>query len=322
MTAYNAEKTIGRALDSLARNSELFDLLIVDDCSRKPLAEFLGLLGDGVEIIRPDKNLGVAGAKNFGLKRLLAKSYELVAMMDADDISHPDRLAKQVAFLKAHPDIALVGAWARFFDEDTHEVVYHFRPPCESGDIRDALFLNSYIMHPTWMVRTQVLRDAGLYSYAYPAAEDYELLRRMAKTSALANLPEFLLDYSVSMSGISMQNRRRQLSDRLRIQAKYFDPWQARAWLGMARTLALFAVPRSLISAYRRGRTRVQTLMQRNADIAKAKTVAEQRHGDLEAARKQLDGTVPELMALSRQMAARSPAAHAADRPPVAASGR
>ena len=259
MTAFNAEKTIRRALDSLARNTEPFDLIIVDDCSRRPLAEFLGPVGDGVEIIRPDNNLGVAGAKNFGLDRLLARPYEFVAMMDADDISHPERLAKQVAFLKTHPDIALVGVWARFFDENTREVVYHFRPPCEPHEIREALFLNSCIMHPTWMMRTQALRACGLYSTSYPAAEDYELLRRLSKRFDLANLPEFLLDYSLSMSGISLKNRRRQLLDRLRIQGKYFDPSQAKAWLGMARTLAMFAVPRGVVSAYRAERNlRVQ----------------------------------------------------------------
>lgn len=259
MTAYNAEKTIRRALDSLARNSEPFDLLIVDDCSRRPLAEFLGPVEDGVEIMRPEKNLGVAGAKNFGLKLLLARHYEFVAMMDADDISHPDRLAKQMAFLRSHRGVAVVGAWARFFDENTREVVYHFRPPCESREICEALFLNSCIMHPTWMMRTQALRDCGLYSTSYPAAEDYELLRRISKRYELANLPEFLLEYSLSMSGISLKNRRRQLLDRLRIQAKYFDPSQARAWLGMARTLAMFAVPRGVVSAYRAERNlRVQ----------------------------------------------------------------
>jgi glycosyltransferase involved in cell wall biosynthesis len=324
MTAFNAEPTIRRALDSLARNREPFNLLIVDDCSRRPLAEFLDPVGEGVEIIRPEKNLGVAGAKNFGLKRLLAKPYEFVAMMDADDISHPERLAKQAAFLEAHPDVALVGAWAHFFDENTHEVVYHFQPPCESRDIREALFLNSCIMHPTWMMRTQALRDCGLYSTGYPAAEDYELLRRLSKRFDLANLPEFLLEYSISMSGISMKNRRRQLFDRLRIQTKYFDSARAKAWLGVARTLAMFAMPRSVLSAYRRSRTPVQQWLQPNADIAKTESLAEQRHGELEAARKQLDGMVPELMALSKEMAERSAAAKApaADQPPVAASGR
>jgi hypothetical protein len=230
---------------------------------------------------------------------------------------------KQMAFLKAHPGIALVGAWARFFDENTREVVYQFRPPCDSRDIRDALFLNSYIMHPTWMVRSQTLRDAGPYSCAYPAAEDYELLRRMSKTSEFANLPEFLLEYSVSMSGISMKNRQRQLFDRLRIQGKYFDPCQAQAWLGVARTLALFAMPRSVMSAYRRSKTRVQPLPQLNADIADAESLPEQRQGELEAANTQLEGMVPQLMALSKQMVGRSTVkAQTANPPSMAASGR
>jgi hypothetical protein len=93
-------------------------------------------------------------------------------------------------------------------------------------------------MHPTWMIGTQALRDRGLYSTAYPAAEDYERLRRMSKSFYLANLPEFLLEYSISTLSISMKSRCRQLSDRLPIQAKYFDPYQAKAWLGVARTLA------------------------------------------------------------------------------------
>jgi glycosyltransferase involved in cell wall biosynthesis len=251
MTAYNAEKTIRRALDSLAHNAEPFDLLIVDDCSRRPLAEFLGPMGEGVEIVRPPRNLGVAGAKNYGLERLLAGPHEFIAMMDADDISHPERLEKQVAYLRAHPEIALVGAWARFFDENTREVVYHFRPPSEPGGIRDALFSNNCIMHPTWMVRAEALRRSGLYSYDYPAAEDYELLRRMSKTYDFANIPEFLLEYSVSMAGVLMKNRRRQLYDRMRIQAKYFDPARLKSWRGIARTLILFAVPFSVLSAYR-----------------------------------------------------------------------
>ena len=101
------------------------------------------------------------------------------------------------------------------------------------------------------MMRAQALRACGLYSMSYPAAEDYEMLRRMSKRFDLANMPEFLLEYSLSMSGISLKNRRRQLLDRLRIQRKYFDPSQAKAWLGVARTLAMFAVPRGVVSAYR-----------------------------------------------------------------------
>jgi glycosyltransferase involved in cell wall biosynthesis len=332
MTAYNAEATIRRALDSLCRNSEPFDLLIVDDCSRQPLADFLtpeylgpGFLdriGGDVEIIRPERNLGVAGAKNFGLQRLLAKPYEYVAMMDADDVSRPERLAKQVAFLKAHPDVALVGAWARFFDETTRDVVFHFRPPCDSENIRESLFLNSCIMHPSWMVRTHALREVGLYSHDYPAAEDYELLCRMSGSFGLANLPEFLLDYSVSMAGVSMKNRRRQLTDRARIQWKYFDATRPKAWLGLGRTVALFAVPSSVLSAYRWSKGRVQEWRKLGGGTNVG--TAAQPHGELEVARQRLEAMLPELKALSAQMAERTVPAQepAAESPPVSATGR
>jgi len=251
MTAYNAEKTIGMAIASLKKDPEPFDLLIVDDCSRNPVADLVGTIDKSIEVIRPERNLGVAGAKNFGLQHLLGRNYEFIAMMDADDVSLYGRLTKQVSFLRAHPDVALVGTWARYVNEDTRELVFRFCPPCDARGIRDALFLNNCMVHPTWMIRTEALRLAGLYSQEFPAAEDYEMLRRIAARFELANLPECLLDYSISMSGVSMSRRRRQLFDRLRIQAKYFDPWRLNAWLGMARTLALFAVPRSVLAAYR-----------------------------------------------------------------------
>jgi glycosyltransferase involved in cell wall biosynthesis len=251
MTAYNAEKSIGKAVESLKRDTEPFDLVIVDDCSATPVAALIDATAPDIEIIRPEKNLGVAGAKNFGLRHLLAKPYEFVAMMDADDICVASRLAKQVAFLKQHPDVALVGSWARYIDEDTREVVAHFRPPCKANDIYDALFLNNCIVHPTWMVRTEALRTSGLYSSEFPAAEDYELLRRMVGRFKIENLPEFLLDYTISMSGVSVSRRRRQLFDRLRIQAKYFEPGRRSAWIGVFRTLVLFVLPRKFVAAYR-----------------------------------------------------------------------
>jgi glycosyltransferase involved in cell wall biosynthesis len=251
MAAYNAEVTIGRAVDSLMRNAEPFDLLIVDDASPHPVAEALGPLPPNVEILRLEKNLGVVAARNAGLRKLLAKDYVFIAVLDADDVSRPDRLAKQAAFLKSRPEIALVGSWARYLDEETREVVLPYRPPCDPESIRSALYVNNCTVHSSWMLRAQVLRRAGIYSENYPFGEDYELLRRMATQFDVANLPEYLVDYTISMAGLSMRKRRRQLFDRLRVQLHYFDPWRLRAWFGVLRTLALFAVPLKVIAAYR-----------------------------------------------------------------------
>jgi glycosyltransferase involved in cell wall biosynthesis len=251
MPAYNSDRTIGRAVESLMRNAEPFDLLIVDDCSRRPVAEVLGRLPPNVEILRLDENSGVVAARNAGLRHLLAKNYAFIAVQDADDVSDPFRLAKQTAFLDSHPQVALVGSWARYVDEDTRQVVFPFCPPCDSASIRAALYLNNCIVHSSWMVRTQAFRSAGIYSEHYPLGEDYELLRRMAERFDLANLPEYLVDYTISMGGLSMRKRRGQLLDRLRIQLHYFDPARGAAWFGIARTLLLFAVPLSVLAAYR-----------------------------------------------------------------------
>ncbi len=251
MPAFNADKTIRKSVDSLLGSTERFDLVIVDDGSLVPVADVLGPMPDSVQVVRLQNNLGVVAARNAGLRRLLAGPCEFIAMLDADDICHADRFAKQLAFLRANPKVALVGGWAQFIDENTGNVVYNFRPPCDPAEIRDALFINNCTVHSSWMVRAQALRDSGPYCEQFPLGEDYELLRRLALRHDIANLPEFVIDYTVSMSGLSMRQRRRQLADRLRIQMKYFDPWRRNAWLGLLRTMALFVVPRSLIAAYR-----------------------------------------------------------------------
>jgi glycosyltransferase involved in cell wall biosynthesis len=261
MPAYNAEKTIRNAVESLLRNTVPFDLLIVDDCSRIPVAQIIGpdLTGPPsdaaaphrVEILRLENNRGVVGARNAGLGRLLAGSYEFIAMLDADDIAYPDRFAKEIAFLRANPRVALVGGWARFIDETSGEPVYYFRPPSDGAAIRHALFVNNCTVHSSWMVRAEALREIGLYSEKFPLGEDYELLQRLSRRFEVANLPEYLIDYTISMDGLSVKKRRPQLLDRLRIQLKYFDPRRPNAWIGVMRTLALFGVPRSLIARYR-----------------------------------------------------------------------
>ena len=93
-----------------------------------------------------------------------------------------------------------------------------------------------------------MLRAVGVYSARYPVAEDYELLRRIAKQYAVTNIPIVLIDYQRSTGGVSLTRRRRQLFDRLRIQLKYFKLWEPDAWLVVSKTLLLFLVPVALIA--------------------------------------------------------------------------
>jgi len=243
MAARDAQATIRSAIDSLSFDRAPFDLYIVDDCSAVPLTEILGPQPPHVEIIRLDANVGPAAARNAGLFRILSRNYKYVAIMDADDLSHRDRLAKQSAFLDRNPEVAVVGAWTRCFDEKTGKTVFHVTPPTEPRAVLDSLFFNSSFIHSSCMIRVEALVEVGLYSTHYPTAEDYELARRIATRFQLANLPEYLLDYRISGNGICIKRRRRQLFDRLRIQIRYFRPREWSAWAGFLKTIVLFVLP-------------------------------------------------------------------------------
>ena len=243
MAAYNAEKTIAQAINSLLHGNHPCKIYIVDDASRVPVSDVIRAQdASRVEIIRLDRNAGPAGARNAGLARILANGHEFVAIMDADDVSHPDRLLKQVAFLQRNPNIATCGCWERVIDEASQFVSFASMP-CDPAEIRNRLFIKMCVSHPALMARAAVFKEVGLYRQTYHAAEDYELVRRIAARHDVANVPEYLLDYRISLGGMSARHRPRQLFDRLRIQLEYFDPLKWQAWYGVARTAVQIVLP-------------------------------------------------------------------------------
>ncbi len=193
-------------------------------------------------------NTGVVNARNVGLAAILAQPYDFVACLDADDICYPDRIAKQVEFLDRHPEIAVVGSWARFIDENSGRTLFIERTPDTPDLVRRRLNSNAAIVPSSSMIRADVLREVGPYSVHYPVAEDYELFRRIAQHYPLANIPSVLVDRRLSWGGLSLTRRRRQLFDRLMIQLRYFRALEPRAWTGLAKTLLLFCIPVAVIA--------------------------------------------------------------------------
>jgi glycosyltransferase involved in cell wall biosynthesis len=242
MAAYNAERTLPLAVDSVLQGTLPCRLFIVDDCSTLPVQQVLAdLAADQVEIIRLDRNVGAAAARNVAIERIVRDGYDFIAIMDADDICHRERLARQVAFLETHPDIGLVGSWLRLIDDQSGAVVRNVELPHDPLSIRHCLPLKLCVPHPTWLARTVVFTTVGLYDPQYRAAEDYELLRRIDARFNIANLPEYLLDYRLSAGGITTRHRAREFINRVRIQLRYFQPGNWRCWAGVLRTLALLA---------------------------------------------------------------------------------
>ena len=142
----------------------------------------------------------MAAALNRGIA--LARS-QVIARMDADDLSHPDRLQKQLAFLDKHPRVAALGSWARVIDErgrGTGEM----RPATEPHVLHDILEKKNPFIHSSMMMTAEIVRGLGGYRPALEGAEDYDLWLRISERAQLANMPELLIDYrrhSASASG-------------------------------------------------------------------------------------------------------------------------
>ena len=247
MAAYNADETLAEAVDSVLSSQAPLHLFIVDDGSGHPISNFLPPR-DNLTILRLDKNVGLPAALNHGLEVILKQGFPYIARADADDVSHSTRFEKQLAFLESHPDIDLVGCWVRLFDEDTRATLMSLSPPITSTEIKNRMYSNSALYHPTWFMRAAVFRDIGFYNTSYETAQDYDFLRRLAKKHKMANIPEYLLDYRISQKGISFQKRRRQLAVRRDVQCRMFEKGNWRCYAGLCKTICLGAVPFSLLN--------------------------------------------------------------------------
>lgn len=197
MSVYNAERFLASAIDSvLAQTFTDFEFLILDDGSSDSSRDIIAAAAARDSRIRPivRENRGLVASLN----QLLAEARApLIARMDADDLCRPERFARQVAFLAAHPDHGVVGSYTRDIDEDgaaypssgpdhpvTHEAfVYNI----EHG--------GPLIAHPSVLYRRDVVLAAGGYHGAFRHCEDFDLWLRLAHRTRIANLPERLLHY-------------------------------------------------------------------------------------------------------------------------------
>jgi hypothetical protein len=96
-------------------------------------------------------------------------------------------------------------------------------------------------------MRTSAIRAIGMYSEAYPAAEDYDLFYRLIQKYEAANLPDVLTIKELAKDSISVKRRRRQLWSRLKVQTKHYSPLSIRSHLGIGATVASLLLPHEIV---------------------------------------------------------------------------
>jgi hypothetical protein len=187
------------AVSSVLRQThENFVLRIfIDGPVTDDIPAYLESLADPrVRLLFEETNQGLA----FGLNRLIDESLrdgcEVIARMDADDACYPERLARQVAFLNSHPEVAVLGAACLEFNEDTGEEFLKLLPT-DDRTLKRELVKRTAFVHPLVAFRATVF--AGGIRYRTHLSEDMHLWVDLARYGwTFANLPEPLLRYRVS----------------------------------------------------------------------------------------------------------------------------
>ncbi len=210
----DAEATIARAVASVLhqRSTEL-ELIVVDDGSTDRTGAIVGAVADPrLRVLRFAENRGVAAAAEAGRRAARA---EFVARMDADDVAHPERIARQLDFLRANPELAgcgtrvrLVGAPEADAGRGFAEHVRWLNGLDTPEGLAAGRFIDSPIANPSSMVRAAALAEVGGHRDP-PWAEDYDLwLRLLDAGHRLCNLAEELLDWSDSPGRLTRSDPR------------------------------------------------------------------------------------------------------------------
>lgn len=219
MPAFNAERFVAQSIESiLNQNFHDFEFILIDDHSLDKTFEILKkyeALDSRIKVFSNPKNLGIAGNRNYGLSLASGK---YLAWQDADDISRPERLSLQYAFLEANPQVGIVGGAINIFSELKNIGVRNY--PCEDKELRRCIYRYSPIAQPAAMLRMSALRSAGTYNLMYPPAEDLDMTFRIGDYYNLANLPQVLIDYRVSSENATSSNQRVMEINTLKIRLK------------------------------------------------------------------------------------------------------
>ncbi|MFZ5908148.1 MAG: glycosyltransferase [Nitrospirota bacterium] len=212
LPVYNAQKYVSIAIESILTQSyKEFEFIIINDGSTDNSCDIIKSYDDDRIVFINQERKGLIYTLNHGIQK--ARS-QYIARMDSDDISQPERLLIQLSFMKKHSNIGVLGTGCQFINSEGRLIGRKLSIIGEHSQILDNT-LNARrgvsIIHPTAMIRKDVLLEAGGYHERFPVCEDVDLWLRIANTSKLHVIPDVLLLFRVHQENVSVTRRRIQL---------------------------------------------------------------------------------------------------------------
>jgi glycosyltransferase involved in cell wall biosynthesis len=173
--------------------------LIFDGPVKPDIDSFIASVKDKrLKLFRLPVNGGLAGALNYLLEIIMKDpQYKIIARMDADDISNPNRFEKQRDFLLKNQGVSCVGCWYQEIDESGKHLSDR-KFPTDHESLKKHYFSRTPFAHPTVMFRRQLIEKAGYYPVDTFLMEDNVLWGRALKAELrFANIPEYLLKFRI-----------------------------------------------------------------------------------------------------------------------------
>jgi hypothetical protein len=206
MSVYNGARYLYAAVESiLAQDFTDFEFIIINDGSTDSSGEILE------RFALRDPRIRLISRENRGLVKSLnelvaAARAPLLARMDADDVSMPQRLSMQYSYMMQNPDIGVLGTNTHDIDENGRLFICEDFYPNDQAGIEEMLHRHPPVCHPAVMVQTALVRDCGGYRPAFRHAEDYDLWLRLFRVTNIRNLPERLLLYRRTSGQVSQRH--------------------------------------------------------------------------------------------------------------------
>ena len=192
MSTYNRYDCLNESVDSILnqtyKNIELIIVLEKSENQNKIESILKKYKDKRIKIIKNEKRLGFAASLNIGIEESKGK---YIARMDDDDISLPERFAKQVDFMEKHPEIGISGTAAQTFGKYNNKIDVLTDPE----ELKTISLIRTPFIHPTVIMRKDLLDKYDLRYSTEFFSEDYELWSRAIDKFPISNIDEVLLMY-------------------------------------------------------------------------------------------------------------------------------
>ena len=228
-SVYNGETYLEECIDSILNQTfQDFEYIILDNGSTDRTPEILAQYTDPRIRIIHQENLGISGSLNKGIN---ISNSDLIARLDADDYSFPQRLEQQISFMEQNPEIVFCGSR---FKELVGDKYFPQRVKFieKDDDIRKIVSCFNPFPHSTIMIRKNAFTKSGGYDLKFKYGQDYELWVRMLSLGEAHILDNELCVIRMGNHSLSSKNKRKLKLEGLKIRWRAFrkfggDPSEA-----------------------------------------------------------------------------------------------